>query len=130
MYIFDYNSKKIEKELNFDYDISSKENEINISQIEDDIYIFISGYNYFLFDITKFEIIIDFSEYNIKNKTFLIYNRLPNKFEIIKKDIKTDKNIQIFREEIYEDKQKMKYLSNGRIFVGSYPNKFFIFENN
>ena len=39
MYIFDYNSKKIEKELYFDYDISSKENEneINISQIENEI---------------------------------------------------------------------------------------------
>ena len=129
MYIFDYHSKKIEKEMTVDSDISSKD-EINISQIENEIYIFRNGYNYFLFDINKFEIIIDISEYSLKNKSFLIYNRLPNKFEIIKKDIFSDRNIQIFREEIYENKIKMKYLSNGRIFVGCYPNKFFIFENN
>ena len=130
MFLFDYNSKKIEKEMGFEYDISNKDNEINISQVENEIFIFINGNNYFLFDIDKFEMIIDLNEYDLINKTFLIYNRLPDKFEIIKKDLITNRIIQIFKEDVYENKQKMKYLNNGRIFVGCYPNKFFIFENN
>ena len=129
MYIFDYNSKKIEKEITLDFNVSIK-NEINISQVENEIYIFMNGSNYFLFDIDKFEIIENIGDYNIENKTFLLYNKLPDKFEIIKKDLVKNENIQIFREEIYENKIKIKYLSNGRIFVGCYPNKFFIFENN
>ena len=129
MFIFDYNSKKIEKEMSFEYDFSNK-NEVNISQVENDVFIFINGNNYFLFDIDKFEMIIDLNEYNLMNKTFLIYNKIPDKFEIIKKDLMTDKIIQIFTEQIYENKLKVKYLNNGRIFVGCYPNKFFIFENN
>ena len=130
MFLFDYNSKKIEKEMGFEYDISNKDNEINISQVENEVFIFINGNNYFLFDIDKFEMIIDLNEYDLMNKTFLIYNRLPDKFEIIKKDLITNRIIQIFKEDVYENKQKMKYLNNGRIFVGCYPNKFFIFDNN
>ena len=59
----------------------------------------------------------------------MLYNSLPDKFEIIKKDLRSDINIQIFREEVPKNKQKIKYLPNGRLFVGCYPNKFFIFEN-
>ena len=116
--------------MSFEYDISNKDNEINISQVENEVFIFINGNNYFLFDIDKFEMIIDLNEDDLMNKTFLIYNRLPDKFEIIKKDLITNRIIQIFKEDVYENKQKMKYLNNGRIFVGCYPNKFFIFENN
>ena len=129
MFIFDYTSKKIEKEMNIV--ISLKEKDIfNISQVQNEIYIFINGLNYFLFDIYTFEIITDIEKYNYKNNTFLFYNKFPDKFEIIKKNLVNNVNIQIFREEIYENKLKMKYLSNGRIFIGCYPNKFFIFENN
>ena len=130
LFIFDYNSKKIEKEMIINKEISLKDKEINISQVQNEIYIFMNGINYFLFDINQFEIIYDIEEYHLTNKTFLLYNRFPDKFEIIKKDLINDKNIQIFREEIYENKHKMKYLSNGRIFIACYPNKFFIFENN
>ena len=59
-----------------------------------------------------------------------MFNRLQDKFEIIKKDLRSDINIQIFREDAHKDKQKIKYLSNGRLFVSSYPNKFYIFVNN
>ena len=130
MYIFNYRSKKIEKEIILGFEINLKDKEINISQLENEIYIFINGYNYFLFDINQFEIIIDINKYNIMNRTCLLYNKLSNKFEIIKKDVLTDRKIQIFTEEIYENKIKMKYLNNGKIFVGCYPNKFYIFENN
>ena len=115
-------------ELNID--ISLKYNEININQVQDNIYILINGLNYFLFDINKFEIISDIGEYNLHINTFLIYNRLTDTFEIIKKDLRSDINIQIFREESHRDKEKIKYLKDGRLFVSSYPNKFFIFENN
>ena len=60
----------------------------------------------------------------------LFFNSLHECFEIIKKDIINDKIIQIFREKTDEQRHKMKYLSNNKIFVGTYPNKFFIFENN
>ena len=130
LFIFDYNSKKIEKEMIINKEISLKDKEINISQVQNEIYIFMNGINYFLFDINHFEIITDIEEYQLTNTTFLLYNRFPDKFEIIKKDLINDKIIQIYREEIYENKHKMKYLSNGRIFISCYPNKFFIFENN
>ena len=130
LFIFDYNSKKIEKEMIINKEISLKDKEINISQVQNEIYIFMNGINYFLFDINHFEIITDIEEYQLTNNTFLLYNRFPDKFEIIKKDLRNDKIIQIYREEIYENKHKMKYLSNGRIFISCYPNKFFIFENN
>ena len=129
-FLFDYNSKNIEKKIEFNIDISLKYNGINIAQIQDDIFILVNGLNYFIFDINKFEIISDISEYNLPINTFLFYNRFPDKFEIIKKDLRSDINIQIFREEVPKDKQNIKYLPNGRLFVGCYPNKFFIFENN
>jgi hypothetical protein len=129
-FIFDYNTKKIEKEMSLDFEISLKNKEVNILPVQDNVYVLVNGTNYFLFDIDKFEIIIDINEYNLKRASILLYNKVKNRIEIIKKDLVTQRNIQVFREEIYENRYKIKYLSNGRIFLGSYPNKFFIFENN
>ena len=128
-FVFDYNSKKIEKEMSLDFEVSLKDNEINILQVQDNIYIFINGIKYFLFDIDKFEIINDIEENNLENRYFLFFNKTPKKFEVIKKDLINDNDIEIYTEEIYDNRQKMKYLENGKIFVGCYPNKFFIFEN-
>ena len=130
MYLFNYKSKIIEKEITFRLEITLKEKEIHISQLENEIYVFINGYNYFLFDMNKFEIIVDINQYNIMNRTCLLYNKISDKFEIIKKDVLNDKTIEIFKGDIFENKIKIKYLSKNRIFVGCYPNKFFIFENN
>ena len=129
-FIFDYNTKKIEKEMSLDFEISLKNKEVNILPVQDNLYVLINGTNYFLFDIDKFEIIVDITELNLKKASILLFNKVQNRIEIIKKDLVTRRNIQIFREEIYENRYKIKYLSNGRIFLGSYPNKFFIFENN
>lgn len=129
-FIFDYNTKKIEKEMSFDFEISLKNKEVNILPVQDNIYALVNGTNYFLFDIDKFEIIIDITEYNLKTTSILLYNKVQNRIDIIKKDLATHKIIQVFKEEIYDNRYKLKYLSNGRIFLGSYPNKFFIFENN
>ena len=60
----------------------------------------------------------------------LFLNSLKDYFEIIKKDIIINKVISTFREKTDEQRHKMIYLSNNRIFIGRYPNKFFIFENN
>ena len=130
VFLFDYNSKNIEKKMEINIDISLKYNRVYISQIQDDVYILINGLNYFIFDINKFDVISDINEYNLSVNTFLLYNSLPDKFEIIKKDLRSDINIQIFREEAHKDKQKIKYLSDGRLFVSCYPNKFYIFDNN
>ena len=129
IFLFDYNSKNIEKKIELNIDISLKFNKISINQIQDEVYILTNGLNYCVFDINKFEIISDIREYNLDINTFLLYNSLPDKFEIIKKDLRSDINIQIFREEVQKNKQKIKYLSNGRLFVSCYPNKFFIFYN-
>ena len=130
VFLFDYNSKNIEKKMEINIDISLKYNKVYISQIQNDVYILINGLNYFIFDINKFDVISDINEYNLSINTFLLYNSLPDKFEIIKKDLRSDINIQIFREEAHKDKQKIKYLSDGRLFVSCYPNKFYIFDNN
>ena len=116
--------------MSLDFEISLKNKEVNILPVQDNVYVLVNGTNYFLFDIDKFEIIIDINEYNLKRASILLYNKVKNRIEIIKKDLVTQRNIQVFREEIYENRYKIKYLSNGRIFLGSYPNKFFIFENN
>ena len=130
VFLFDYDSNYLENTFEFKIDISLKYNEINIAQIQDDVFILVNGLNYFIFDIKKFKKISDIGEYNLTKNTFLFYNRFPDKFEVIKKDLRSDINIQIFREEVPKNKQKIKYLPNGRLFVGCYPNKFFIFENN
>ena len=129
-FLFDYNSKNVDKKIEFNFEVSLKYNDVNIAQIQSDIFILTNGLNYFIFDINKFEIIFDISEYHLIINTFLLYNRLPDKFEVVKKDLRSDINIQIYREEVPKNKQKIKYLSNGRLFVSFYPNKFFIFENN
>ena len=130
IFLFDCNSKNIEKKMELNIDISLKFNKVYISQIEDNVYILVNGLNYFIFDINRFETVSDINEYNLSVNTFLLYNSLPDKFEIIKKDLRSDINIQIFREEAHKDKQKIKYLSNGKLFVSCYPNKFYIFDNN
>ena len=130
IFLFDYQKKKIEKEMSIGFKIVSDENmDINILQIQGDVYILIVGLNHVVFNVKTFCIIDDFKIYNIKQKTILFFNSLPECFEIIKKDIVTNKVIQIFREETDEQKHKMKYLKNNKIFVGSYPNRFFIFDN-
>ena len=129
-FLFDYNSKNVDKKIEFNFEVSLKYNDVNIAQIQSDIFILTNGLNYFIFDINKFEIIFDISEYHLIINTFLLYNRLPDKFEVVKKDLRSDINIQIYREEVPKNKQKIQYLSNGRLFVSFYPNKFFIFENN
>ena len=129
-FLFDINSKNVEKKIEFNFEVSLKNNEVNIAQIQSEIFILTNGLNYVIFDINKFEIVLDIGEYNLTINTFLLYNRLPDKFEVIKKDLRSDINIQIYREEVPKDKQKIKYLPNGRLFVSYYPNKFFIFDNN
>ena len=129
-FLFDINSKNVEKKIEFNFEVSLKNNEVNIAPIQSEIFILTNGLNYVIFDINKFEIVLDIGEYNLTINTFLLYNRLPDKFEVIKKDLRSDINIQIYREEVPKDKQKIKYLPNGRLFVSYYPNKFFIFDNN
>jgi hypothetical protein len=129
-FLFDINSKNVEKKIEFNFEVSLKNNEVNIAPIQSEIFILTNGLNYVIFDINKFEIVLDIGEYNLTINTFLLYNRLPDKFEVIKKDLRSDINIQIYREEVPKDKQKIKYLTNGRLFVSYYPNKFFIFDNN
>ena len=134
IYLFDYNAKKIIKEMNLGFMIVDDDNieniDINILQIQDDIYILIVGLDYLLFNINSFEKITNPINYNIKQKNILFFNSLQECFEIIKKDIVNNKVIEIYREKTDEQRHKMKYLSNLKLFVGTYPNKFFIFENN
>ena len=131
IYLFDYYTKKIEKEMNLEFKIINDENiDINILHLEDDIYILIFGLNYILFNINTFEKIKYNISSNIKQRYVLFFKSMKENFEIIKKDIITDKVIEIFSEKTDEQRHKMKYLSNNRMFVGIYPNKFFIFENN
>jgi hypothetical protein len=136
IYLFDYYNKKIQKEMDLGFKIINNEDEtienidINILQIQDDIYILIIGLDYLLFNINTFEKIINPTKYNINKTHMLFFNSSNEYFEIIKKDIITNKVIEMFKEKTDLQKHKMKYLSNNRIFVGTYPNKFFIFENN
>ena len=134
VYLFDYYAKKIQKEMDLGFKIINEENieniDINILQIQDDIYILIFGLDYILFNINTFEKIVNPSIHKIKKRYMLFFNSLKEYFEIIKKDIIINKVISTFREKTDEQRHKMRYLSNNRIFIGTYPNKFFIFENN
>ena len=134
VYLFDYYAKKIQKEMDLGFKIINEENieniDINILQIQDDIYILIFGLDYTLFNINTFEKIVNPSIHKIKKRYMLFFNSLKEYFEIIKKDIIINKVISTFREKTDEQRHKMRYLSNNRIFIGTYPNKFFIFENN
>ena len=130
IFLFDYNNKKIEKEMNLGFKIINDENiDINILHLQNDTYILIYGLNYVIFNINTFKKIKNISS-NIKQRNILFFNSLKENFEIIKKDIITDKVIERFSEETDEQRHKMKYLSNNRMFVGIYPNKFYIFEIN
>ena len=131
IFLFDYNNKKIEKEMNLGFKIINDENiDINILHLQNDTYILIYGLNYIIFNINSFKIIKNNIPSNIRQRNILFFNSLKENFEIIKKDIITDKVIERFSEETDEQRHKMKYLSNNRMFVGIYPNKFYIFEIN
>ena len=135
IYLFDYNSKKIQKEMNLEFMIINDDDnieniDINILQIQDEIYILIVGLNYLLFNINSFEKITNPSNYNLKQKYMLFFISFQECFEIIKKDIIINKVIETYKEKTDEQRHKIKYLSNNKLFVGTYPNKFFIFENN
>ena len=133
IFLFDYYSKKIKKEMDLGFKIINDENieniDINILQVQDDIYILIIGLDYILFNINTLEKVTNPSKYKIKKRYILFFNSLKEYFEIIKKDIITNKVIMVFKENTDEQRHKMKYLSNNRLFIGTYPNKFFIFEN-
>ena len=134
IYLFDYNAKKIKKEMDIGFQIKnekySEKVDINILQIQDDIYILIVGLDYILFNINTFERILNTKNINIKNKYILFFNSLKEYFEIIIKDITNNNIIEKFKEKTDEQRHKMKYISNNRLFVGIYPNNFFIFESN
>jgi hypothetical protein len=133
IYLFDILTKKIKKEMDLKFKIINDENieniDINILQIQDEIYILIFGLDFILFNINTFEKIISPNKYKIKKRYILFFNSSKEYFEIIKKDIITNKVIMAFKEKTDEQRHKMKYLSNDRLFIGTYPNKFFIFEN-
>ena len=99
-------------------------------QIENNIYILIIGDKYILFNIEKFEKIKRDEINKINNRNILFFISYKERLEIIKKDIINNKELKIINEITDEQKHKMKYLSTNKIFVGTYPNKFFIFENN
>ena len=134
LYLYNTTDKKIKKEMKLDFKITIDDNfgniDINILQIENNIYILIIGDRYILFNIEKFEKINANEIYQIKNRNILFFNSYKDRFEIIKKDIINNKDLKIVNEKTDEQKHKMKYLSINKIFVGTYPNKFFIFENN
>ena len=118
--------------MDLDFEILSDENlDINILHIENNIYILIFGLQFMLFNINTFEKIkCDNGDNAIKQKYILFFNSLKENFEIIKKDIVTNKVVDKFSEKTDEQRHKMTYLSNNRLFVGIYPNKFYIFEVN
>ena len=134
--LFLYNTleKKIKKEIKLNFKIILNDNieniDINILNLEDTIFILIIGETYMLFDIEKFEKIKINDELKIKQRFFLFFKSYKEKFEIIKKDIINNKVLKTFTEKTDEQRHKMKYLGINKIFVGTYPNKFFIFENN
>ena len=134
LYLFDTSDKKIKKEVKLTFQIILDDNieniDINILQIKDNIYILIVGDNYMLFNIDNFESIRDNDINKIEQKNMLFFNSYKDKFEVIKKDIINNKILKVFSENTDEQKHKLKYLSKNKIFVGTYPNKFYIFENN
>jgi hypothetical protein len=60
----------------------------------------------------------------------LFFKSYKENFDIKEKDIIKNKVLNTFTEKTDEQRHKMKYLSPNKIFVGTYPNKFYIFENN
>jgi hypothetical protein len=132
LYLFDTSLKKIRKEIKLKFKIALDDNiqniDMNILQIQDDIYILVVGDDYMLFNIENFEEIKKNEKLKIKNRVMLFFNSYKERFEVIKKDIINNKNLKIFNQVTDEQRHKMKYLSFNKIFVGTYPNKFFIFD--
>ena len=99
-YLFDFITKKITKEMDLKFKIINDENieniDINILQIQDDIYILIFGLDFILFNINTFEKITNPNKYKIKKRYILFFNSSKEYFEIIKKDIITNKVIMTF----------------------------------
>ena len=104
--------------------------DINIIQIKENIYILIVEDNYLLFNIENFEKLKEKDELKINQYNMIFFKSYKEKFEIIKKEIINNKILNIFTENTDEQRHKLKYLSPNKIFVGTYPNKFYIFENN
>ena len=134
LYLFDTFEKKIVKYIDLNFEITIDDNlenlDVNILNIQDNIYILIVDNNYLLFDIEIFKGINAKNFDKIKRRTVLFFKSFKDHFEIIKKDIISDSIIKKFTEKTDEQKHKIKYLSINKIFVGAYPNKFYIFETN
>ena len=134
LYLFDTFEKKIVKYIDLNFEITIDDNlenlDVNILNIQDNIYILIVDNNYLLFDIEIFKGINAKNFDKIKRRTILFFKSFKDHFEIIKKDIISNTIIKKFTEKTDEQKHKIKYLSINKIFVGAYPNKFYIFENN
>ena len=134
LHLFDINEKKIIKQMNINLEITLDENiensYINILNVQENIYILIVDDKYILFNIEKFEKIKANEIKKIKYRTVLFFKSNKEYFEIIKKDIVIDKIIYNKIEKTDEQRHKMKYLSLNKLFIGVYPNKFYIFDNN
>jgi hypothetical protein len=134
LFLFNTTDKKIKKEIKLNFIIKIDDNieniDINIIQIKENIYILIVEENYMLFNIDNFEKLKEKDELKINQYNMIFFKSYKEKFEIIKKEIINNKILNIFVENTDEQRHKLKYLSPNKIFVGTYPNKFYIFENN
>ena len=134
LFLFNTTDKKIKKEIKLNFIIKIDDNieniDINIIQIKENIYILIVEDNYLLFNIDNFEKLKEKDELKINQYNMIFFKSYKEKFEIIKKEIINNKILNIFTENTDEQRHKLKYLSPNKIFVGTYPNKFYIFENN
>ena len=134
LYLFNLLEKKIKKEIKLNFQIIIDDNieniDINIIKIKDNIYILIVDENYMLFDINNFEKLKEKEIMRLKSLNMLFFKSYKENFDIKEKDIIKNKVLNTFTEKTDEQRHKMKYLSPNKIFVGTYPNKFYIFENN
>ena len=134
LYLYNTSNKSIKKEIKLDSKIKLDDNitniDINILKVEDNIFILIIGETYMFFNIEKFQKIKIKDISKLKQRNFLFFKSYKDGFDIIKKDIISGEVLKSFSEKTDEQKHKMKYLDINKIFVGTYPNKFFIFENN
>ena len=134
LFLFNTTDKKIKKEIKLNFIIKIDDNieniDINIIKIKENIYILIIEDNYLLFNIENFEKLKEKDELKINQYNMIFFKSYKEKFEIIKKEIINNKILNIFTENTDEQRHKLKYLSPNKIFVGTYPNKFYIFENN
>ena len=134
LYLFNLLEKKIKKEIKLNFQIIIDDNieniDINIIKIKDNIYILIVEENYMLFDINNFEKLKEKEIMRLKSLNMLFFKSYKENFDIKEKDIIKNKVLNTFTEKTDEQRHKMKYLSPNKIFVGTYPNKFYIFVNN